>query len=113
VIAVGTWTGLAHLVAFSVATTAVSFSFAFIQVVPSRLVIVCIILETLVYFAVVDWLYMARLAGYVLIADMPNPSLTPLLSPQGFPGSNAVPVESSIDRNETILSDLPNLAFEG
>jgi len=112
VIAVGTWTGLAHLVAFSVATTLVSFSFAFIQIAPSRLVIFGIILETLAYFAVVDWLYMVRLAGYVFIADMPNPSLAAPVSPPRSPVGKAPLIESSIDRNETILSDIPNVILE-
>ena len=107
VFAVSTWTGLAHLVAFSVATTLVSVPLAFIQIAPWRFVIIGAFLVTLAYFAVVDWLYMARLAGYVCIAEMPN---TPVLSaPIPIPPS---PAQTAIDRDETILSDLPNLAAE-
>lgn len=103
--AVSTWTGLAHLTAFSIAGTAVSLPLAFIQVAPARLVIAAIILVTLVYFAVVDWLYMVRLAGYVCIAEMPEA----LVASAPLP---APPPQTSIDRDEPILSDLPNLALE-
>jgi hypothetical protein len=105
VFAVSTWTGLAHLVAFSVATTAVSLPLAFIRIAPWRLVIAGVILLTLAYFAVVDWLYMARLAGYVCIAEMPNA----LASSAPMP---APPPQTSIDREEPILSDIPGLAVE-
>src|SRR6202043_3308862 len=72
VFAVSTWTGLAHLAAISMATTAVSFPLAFIRVAPTRLIIAAVMLVTLAYFAVADWLYMARVAGYVCIAEMPE-----------------------------------------
>jgi hypothetical protein len=105
VFAVSIWTGLAHLTAFSVATTAVSFPIAFVRVVPTRLVIACVILVMLAYFAVVDWLYMARLGGYVCIAEMPESlaESAPLPTP---------PPRTSVDRDELILSDVPNLAVE-
>ncbi len=48
--AVSTWIGLAHLTAFSVATTAVSIPLALLQVAPSRLVIAGVILVTLALF---------------------------------------------------------------
>ncbi len=105
VFAVSTWTGLAHLTAFSIATTAVSFPLAFIRVAPTRLVIACVALVTLAYFAVVDWLYMARLAGYVCIAEMPETLAESATLP-------APPPRTTIDRDEPILSDVPNLAVE-
>jgi hypothetical protein len=109
VFAVSTWTGLAHLVAFSVATTLVSVPLAFVQIVSWRLVIIGVFLVTLAYFAVVDWLYMARLAGYICIAEMPD---TPVAStPIPIPPSPASD-RTTIDRDETILSDVPNLAVE-
>jgi hypothetical protein len=103
--AVSTWTGLAHLAALSVASTAVSLPLAFLRVAPARPVITAVILLMLAYFAVVDWLYMARLAGYVCIAEMPED----LAVPAPFP---APPPQTSIDRDEPILSDIPNLAVE-
>ena len=109
VFAVGTWAGLAHLTAFSIATTAISMPLAFLQVAPPRLVLACVIVLILVYFAVADWLYMVRLAGYVCIAEMPEALVSPpplaLLPP-------AAPVRMTIDRDELILSDLPGLAVE-
>lgn len=102
VFAVSTWTGLAHLAAFSVATTAASFPLAFIRLAPARLIIAVVFLVTLAYFAVVDWLYMARLAGYVCIVEMPE-------APAESATSSTPPPPTSIDRDEPILSDLPNL----
>ncbi|HWY22093.1 MAG TPA: hypothetical protein VNX26_12790 [Candidatus Acidoferrum sp.] len=103
--AVSTWTGLAHLTAFSVFGTALSMPLAFIHVAPSRLVIAAMILVTLAYLAVVDWLYIGRLAGYVCIAEMPETLAESL--PLTIP-----PPRTSIDRDEPILSDLPNLIAE-
>jgi hypothetical protein len=105
VFAVTAWTGLAHLTAFSVATTAVSFPIAFVRVAPTRLIIASVILVMLAYFAVVDWLYMARLGGYVCIAEMPEILAESAASP-------TPPPRTSIDRDELILSDVPNLAVE-
>ncbi|MGA7925354.1 MAG: hypothetical protein WCA20_05105 [Candidatus Sulfotelmatobacter sp.] len=110
VLAVSTWTGLAHLVAFSVATSAVSLPLAFLQIAPTRLIIATVVLGTLAYFAVVDWLYMARLAGYISIAEMPEAlaSSVSLSAPpptgQQFAPS---PAQTTIDRDESILSDIP------
>jgi hypothetical protein len=105
VFAVSTWIGLAHLTALSVAGTAISMPLAFIHVAPSRLVIATVMLVALLYFAVVDWLYMVRLAGYICIAEMPEAlaESAPLPAP---------PPQTSIDRDEPILSDVPNLAAE-
>lgn len=105
VCAVSTWSGLAHLAVFSVGTTAASLPLAFVQIAPGRLVIGAIVLFTLAYFAVVDWLYIARLAGYVCIAEMPEAMAKPAPLP-------TPPPQTSIDRDEPILSDLPNLAVE-
>ncbi len=105
VFAVSTWTGLAHLTAFSIATTAVSFPIAFVRVAPARLIIVCVVLVTLAYSAVVDWLYMVRLAGYVCIAEMPEDLAESATLP-------SPPPRNSIDRDEPILSDVPNLVVE-
>lgn len=112
VFAVSTWNGLAHLVAFSIAMTALSFPLSLIPVAPSRLVIAGIIFVTLAYFAVADWLYMARLAGYVFIAEMPDalPAASPALPTS--PAGTVAPVETAVDRDEPILSDIPILTVE-
>ena len=113
VFAVSTWTGLAHFVAFSIASTAVSLPLAFAQVVPLRLVLAVIILVTLAYFAVVDWLYMARLAGYVCILEMPEAIVASepgQADPPAGPLTVSTPIQTTIDLNEPILSDLPSPA---
>jgi hypothetical protein len=111
--AVSVWTGLAHFVAFSIASTAVSLPLSLIQFAPTRLVIAAVLAITLAYFAVVDWIYLARLGGYIFIAEMPKgpaPSATLLVPPASARQfAPSVPVETSIDRDEPILSDLPNL----
>ncbi len=114
VAAVSFWTGLAHLVAFVGATMVASMPLGFAVVVPWRLVVLAVLLVTLAYFAVVDWLYMARLAGYFCIAEMPEALLAPLplRPPVGGTPVQATPVQTTIDREEPILSDLPNLAVE-
>ncbi len=107
VLAVSTWTGLAHLVAFSIALTAVSFPLAFIRIAPSRLVIAGMIVVALIYFAIADWIYMARLAGYVYIAELPEPALAiESVPPESSGGSRSLD-DAAIDRDERILSDAP------
>jgi hypothetical protein len=107
VFAVSIWTGLAHLVAFVGATTVASVPLGFAGIVPWRLVVAAEILVTLSYFALADWLYMARLAGYVCIAEMPQALLAPwAAAPLPKP---APPVQTTIDRDEPILSDVPGI----
>jgi hypothetical protein len=112
VLAVSTWTALAHLVAFSMATTAVSFPLALLRVASARIVMAGIILVTLAYFAIADWLYMVRLTGYVCIAEMPDGVRATSPVAPAMPLVNSTPIETSIDRDEPILSDLPKLAVE-
>jgi hypothetical protein len=112
VFAVTIWTGLAHLCAFLAATAVVSMPMGFVTLVPWRLVVAVMMVAIVAYFALADWLYMARLAGYVCIAETPEALLSPAPlppTPQPTPGP---PVQTTIDRDEPILSDLPNLAVE-
>lgn len=104
VFAVSTWTGLAHLVAFMGATIAVSMPLGLAGALPGRFVILAIAIVTLLYFLVADWLYIARLAGYVCIAEMPEPRPKPILTPTAPPAP--IPLQTSIDRDELILSDV-------
>jgi hypothetical protein len=114
--AVSTWVGLAHLVTFSVATSAVAVPLAFIQIVPVRLVFAIIVLLTLAYFAAVDGLYVARLAGYLYIAETPEASVSPasltISPPAGQRFVWAVSPQTAVDRDELILGDVPNLGVE-
>ena len=116
VFAVSTWTGLAHLVAFVGATTVVSMPLGFAGVLPWRLVVLGVVFVTLIYFALADWLYMARLAGYVCIAETPEellaslpPNPMPAPPPGGLQVTSRPPVQTTIDRDEPILSDVPGV----
>jgi hypothetical protein len=120
VLAVSTWTGLAHLAAFVCATTVVSMPLGLAGLLPGRLVVFGVLLVTLGYFVVADWLYTARLAGYICIAELPEELLKPQPVPRptaAYPSSqmpvaSAPPLQTTIDREEPILSDLPNLSVE-
>ena len=113
--AVSTWTGLAHMVAFVGATTVVSMPLGFAPLVPWRLVVAAMVFITVAYFALADWLYMAQLAGYVCIAEMPekllaplHPAPIPMPLPGGLKATPAPPLQTTIDRDEPILSDVPD-----
>jgi hypothetical protein len=120
VAAVSVWTGLAHLIAFVGMTTIISMPVGFAAVLPGRLVVLVMTLIAMTYFAVADWLYMARLAGYVCIVETPEAVLKPPLRsmPPPIPLSPVQPsakvqpialptLQVAIDRDELILSDMP------
>jgi hypothetical protein len=118
VAAVSTWNGLAHTVAFVGATTVVSMPLGLAPLIPWRLVVAAMVVITAGYFALADWLYMARLAGYVCIAEMPEALMAPVppsqrpVPPGGLQAASRAPLQTTIDRDEPILSDVPNLAVE-
>jgi hypothetical protein len=111
VAAVSSWFGLAHIVVFVGAFTVVSMPLGFAPILPGRLILAAMILIVLVYFAVVDWLYTARLAGYLCIAELPGALLRPLPPPPPPmpaipPPALQTPLQTTIDRDELILSDV-------
>jgi hypothetical protein len=113
VFAVSTWTGLAHLIIFSAATTVAAVPLGAAGLLPGRVVALGVILVTLAYFAFADWLYMARMAGYVCISETPEALLKPLPPMPPVSGPPLVaesPLQTSIDRDELILSDVPSVA---
>lgn len=105
VFAVSVWTAMAHLVAFVIGSSAVSMLIGLAGVLPWRVIAGGIVVVTLAYFAFADWLYMARLAGYVFIAETPESQPRPPtpVTPV-YP-----PLRTTIDRDELILSDVPGL----
>ncbi|HEY6763830.1 MAG TPA: hypothetical protein VI386_03590, partial [Candidatus Sulfotelmatobacter sp.] len=108
VFAVSAWTGLSHLVAFVAATTVIFMPLGFIAIVPWRVVVALMLLATLTYFAVADWLYTVRLAGYVCIAETPAELLAHSLLVSNIPTvPRSIPIQgrNTIDRDELILSD--------
>lgn len=105
VFAAGSWSGLFRLLIFGAATVAACFPIALATAVPRVLTWFGILLITLVYFAVADYLYVARLAAYVYLADdshwppvvAPPPTLKPIAP---------VLAEPTYDPDDLILSDL-------
>jgi hypothetical protein len=95
------WTGVAHLIVFTAASMVVSVPVALAGILPWRLTMLGVVLLTLSYLAVADWLYTARLAGFVCIAEIPDA----LLAPPPLPAPT-IPA-ATIDRDELILSDVP------
>jgi hypothetical protein len=118
---VTSWTGVGHVVACVAVGVAVSVPVGLAGVLPWRLVALGVILITLIYFVVADWIFMWRLAGYVCIAEMPEELMRPAplvigSSPVEPRQSQAdvqaesvptTPVQTAIDRDELILSDVP------
>jgi hypothetical protein len=102
VFAVGTSFGLAHMAAFIVASIAAAFPLGMATVLSGRMALAGLMVVTLFYFAVADFLYMGRLAAYVAILEMPE---APLPSPQ--PSVLSFQPSSSVDPHELILSDVP------
>lgn len=72
VFAVSTWTGLAHLVILSAASTVASLLLVFVNIAPARLIVAAVLFVTLAYFAGADWLYIARLADISLSPKCPT-----------------------------------------
>jgi hypothetical protein len=100
IVSASVWFGLAHGIAYVVASSAIAFPLAFIGVLPGGVVFGGVVLTTLIYFAVVDYLYVGRLAAYLFIAESPEER-----EPLPIPPTPVQP--ASIDSSELILSDLP------
>jgi hypothetical protein len=110
VCAVSTWFGLGHAVAISVASSAVAFPLAFVEILPGRVVFAGVLLITLLYFAVADLLYLGRLGSYVWIVE--GPAIEPMpeivmLPPAVLPPVRTEPSDERVDPDDLILSDLP------
>jgi hypothetical protein len=108
VLAASTWFGMAHFVAFFVASSVIAFPLALVGVLPGAVVFAAVLFVTLLYFAVADWLYLGRLASYLWIVEGPEPE--PLIEIAEEPPAGQPPVIRSIDRvdpDDLILSDVP------
>jgi len=106
VLAVGTWFGLAHLVLFILATSMVTFPLTFAPALPSWIVVIAILLLTLLYFALVDMLYVGRMAGYVAILEAPLiPAAAPSVASIQHSALSIQPRTAAVDQDELILSD--------
>ena len=109
VAAVGIWFGVVHIVLFVLATSVVTFPLAFTQVLPAPIVLTAVLLLTLVYFAIVDTLYIGRMAGYVAILEAPPiPVPSVQVEAAGSPPHSALsiqPQSAKVGQDELILSD--------
>ena len=110
--AAGTWFGLAHITAFVVASSMVAFPLGFAAVLPAGVVLGGVLLVTMLYFAVTDFLYVGRLAAYIAIVEMPESPVSAEIAPPPLPhpGSHLDPSTQSspaVDASELILSDVP------
>jgi hypothetical protein len=111
VLAAGTWFEIAHVVVFVVASSAVAIPLAFSGVLPAGVILGGVLLVALLYFAVVDFLYVGRLAAYLAVLSFPEQSLVsqavqPASPDSGSQSSLPPQSRSSIDQNELILSDV-------
>ena len=97
VAAIATWFGIAHAVAFMIATSVVAFPLAFAEVLPGGIVLGGVILVAMFYFAIADFLYVGRLASYVFLVEVPQNS------PQ------SLSFQPQLPSDDDILSDIPGL----
>ncbi len=106
VISVGSWFGVTHLILLITASSVVMFPLAFTSFIPPLIVFSAVLFLTLAYFAIVDALYIGRLAGYVAILEAPPaPPPPPIMSLSTGPQLAVPPDSAMVDQNETILSD--------
>ena len=105
--AVGFWFGLVHFAAFFVASSAAVLLLSFLTILPGVVVLCGVLLVTLLYFAVADYLYVGRLAAYVYLAQYHEDPV--VLDPvQPVPSYPVPPISGGrIDPDELFLSDLP------
>jgi hypothetical protein len=118
-----------HIVIFVIASSVVVFPLALIGILPAWVILGAIAILTLLYFLVVDFFYVGRLAAYVCILETPegtsaaftSPAFPSTLAASGsesnllLPTSNtgALPPQSSAawppipPSDDDILSDVP------
>lgn len=82
--AVGFWFGAMHFVAFVIGTTVVMYPLAVASLIPPGVTLALIGIITLLYLAVADWLYIARLAGYLAVVEwdrspLPDPEVVAMI----------------------------------
>lgn len=112
VFAAGTWFGLARLTALVAASILAAFPLGLASILPAGVVLGGVLLVTLLYFAVADFLYIGRLAAYVAIVELPDAPVRAQTAPPLLPDrrdyQNPTPQSSpAVDASELILSDVP------
>jgi hypothetical protein len=121
---IGTWFGLTHVVLFFVATSVIAFPLSLTPLLPFGVVVLVIAVFTLAYCAIVDTLYVARLAGYVAILEapiLPEPPPVLIARPEEPPANlieseqtavNAGSANAMVDQDELILGDAASVDSE-
>jgi hypothetical protein len=105
VVGAGTSFAAIHLVAFLAASSIASVPLTFLGILPARVIVPVLVLLILVYFAVIDFLHVAKLAAYIAILALPEQSGQPaLVSHQ--PRTPPVPGPRSEDES---ASDIPGV----
>jgi hypothetical protein len=77
--------GILHLVAFFIGTTIVAFPLSLANLLPPSFTFALVAIVTLVYFALADWFYLARLAAYVSVVEWDRRPPEPEPEPQPMP----------------------------
>jgi hypothetical protein len=113
VLAAGIWFGLAHLMVLVISASMVAFPLGFAGDLPAAVVFGGVLLVTLLYSTLADFLYIGRLAAYTAIVELSeSPSsaeIVPPQLPQGGPYFES-PSSRAVDATELILSDLPAIS---
>jgi len=112
VFAAGTWFGLAHFTAFVVASSIAAFPLGFATVLPAGVILGGLLVATLIYFAITDFLHIGRLAAYLALVEMPNAPASAEIAPPQLPQGGAhfdpnLQSSPAVDASELILSDIP------
>jgi hypothetical protein len=68
--------GVVHLIIFFVASSLASAPLALVRILPPGAIFLCVVFVTLLYFVLIDFLRVARLAAYICIAA-PRPGMQP------------------------------------
>jgi hypothetical protein len=77
--------GILHLVAFFIGTTIVAFPLSLANLLPPAFTFILVAVITLIYWALADWFYLARLAAYVSVVEWDRRPPEPEPEPQPMP----------------------------
>jgi hypothetical protein len=100
--------GVIHLLAFTIGTSMVGLPLGFAGVLPAGAVLGGVLMVTMLYFAIVDFLHIGRLAAYVCMVEHPPVDIQP--SPVSLPPpSSLLPTGLHAPSDDDILSDIPGL----
>lgn len=97
--------GLLHFLIFIIASVLVLIPMTFASIVPPAITLIGIIFVTLIYFAVVDLLYVGRLAAYVAITQSGRSAA----SFSAYPMSPSPQPPPQVADEDNILCDIPGL----